>query len=84
MNCRVRRSDFESRLREAQTLRNWIVHHYFWERAAAFVTPDGRLKMLTELDEMSDKLHELDEYFDSIVVQGGSDTESCAKRSNAT
>ncbi|MEK9135979.1 MAG: hypothetical protein AAB393_02550, partial [Bacteroidota bacterium] len=61
-------SDFEPRLREAQQLRNWLVHHYFWDRAGMFVTPTGRVKMLAELEELSDKLNELDEYFDSIVV----------------
>lgn len=61
-------ADFEPRLREAQQLRNWLVHHYFWDRAAMFVTPTGRVTMIAELDELSDKLNELDEYFDSIVV----------------
>jgi hypothetical protein len=63
--------DFEGRLREAQQLRNWLVHHYFWDRAGLFVTSTGRVTMLAELEEFSDKLSELDEYFDSIVVRWG-------------
>jgi len=61
-------SDFESRLLEARQLRNWLVHHYFWDRAGVFVSPTGRIRMIAELDEFSDRLNEIDGYFDSIVV----------------
>ena len=51
---------FEDRLKGALKVRNWLAHNYFWERAAHFVTPSGRERMRTELDEKAAFLEELD------------------------
>jgi len=52
--------EFESRLRRAVELRNWLSHHYFWERAGSILTWDGREKMISELQEAADFLDEVD------------------------
>jgi hypothetical protein len=39
-------------LAEAVKKRNWLAHHYFWDRKAEFETPEGRQSMLAELREI--------------------------------
>lgn len=46
-------SDFEKNLREVLKKRNWLVHHYFWDRAEHFMTKKGREFMLNELQVAS-------------------------------
>jgi hypothetical protein len=59
---------FDLRLEEALRLRNWLTHHYFADRAAEFQSPEGRSEMIRELDGISDRLNELDMYFDHLLV----------------
>jgi len=54
-------SDFESTLREALNKRNWLAHHYFWERAGHFMTEQGRRLMVDELQVIATELDELDQ-----------------------
>lgn len=44
-------SELEATLGAALRCRNWLAHHYFRERAEAFVTKAGRAAMLLELRE---------------------------------
>lgn len=48
------------RLREANRLRNWLAHRYFWERAKHILKPEGRENMIVELQEKADLFRELD------------------------
>lgn len=59
---------FDVRLQAVRKIRNWIAHHYFWDRAKHFTSPGGRLLMIRELDQISDELNDLDEYFDRLLV----------------
>jgi hypothetical protein len=52
--------EFESRLRRAVELRNWLSHHYFWKRAGSILTWDGREQMISELQETADFLGSMD------------------------
>jgi len=61
--------DFDQRLQEALRLRNWLTHRYFAERTAEFESPAGRSEMIRELDKISERLNELDEYFDHLLVK---------------
>ena len=61
-------TDFDQRLQETLRLRNWLTHHYFVDRTAEFQSPEGRSEMIRELDGISDRLNELDEYFDHLLV----------------
>lgn len=61
-------SDFDERLKAVLRTRNWLVHHYFWDRTNQFTTPEGRAAMIDELDQITDQLNELDEYFDGLLV----------------
>lgn len=47
---------FEGRLRHAVRERNRLVHPFFWDRAATFVSADGREAMIAELQEAADFL----------------------------
>ena len=48
--------DLEERLRNALRLRNWLMHDYFWDRAAEVMTADGQSRMVPELQEAADFL----------------------------
>lgn len=43
-------NDLEDLLTRALTMRNWLCHHYFRERAIQIMTPAGRLGMIEELE----------------------------------
>ncbi|MDY3554828.1 hypothetical protein R5W24_003957 [Gemmata sp. JC717] len=43
-------ADVEGRLDEALAKRNFLQHHYFWERAVEFTSTNGRAAMIAELD----------------------------------
>lgn len=69
---RLRRSasfpvDFDAQLREALKTRNWLAHHYFWDRAGQFMTQDGRERMIRELEQLRATLDSLDGYFTKVT-----------------
>ncbi len=43
--------------------RNWLAHHYFWDRAVDFMSEAGRVSMIEELQEAAHAFHVLDELF---------------------
>lgn len=45
-------AELETLLSEALRKRNWLVHHYFRERAEHFVSASGRDRMIGELEEV--------------------------------
>ena len=51
----------EVELGEALKKRNWLAHHYFWERAGHFMTSRGRAFMVEELRTMAAEFEDLDE-----------------------
>lgn len=53
-------ADFETRVRRGVEMRNWLIHHYFWERAGSICTWDGREQMIRELQDAADFLDALD------------------------
>ena len=57
---------FESRLKRALKLRNWLAHDYFWERASEMASTAGRDLMRTELAEAAEALYALD---DELVAE---------------
>ena len=40
--------------------RNFLAHHYFWERASEFVSSKGRAQMIAELEELRDLFQRAD------------------------
>ena len=50
-------------LQAALKKRNWLAHHYFWDRAVEFMSEAGRDSMLEELQEAAHTFHVLDELF---------------------
>jgi hypothetical protein len=50
MSCRIDLAHLEDDLVRAVSLRNFLAHSYFRERAAAFITLEGRERMIAELD----------------------------------
>lgn len=61
-------SEFESRLRRAVEIRNWLAHDYFWERAGSILTWDGRQGMISELQAAADYLGAVDEELTAISM----------------
>ena len=51
----------KEQLKYALDKRNWLTHHYFWDRAVEFQSRDGRASMLSELQVAA-------EYFDTLDV----------------
>jgi hypothetical protein len=43
----------ENLVKNALKKRNFLTHHYFWARAADFMTSRGRTQMIAELEELS-------------------------------
>lgn len=59
--------DLEELLRQALKTRNWLCHDYFRERAAEFMTPAGRDKMLAELEAARELLSRADKGLAAVV-----------------
>jgi len=47
---------FEARLLKSVETRNWLAHHYFWDRAGHFMSHGGRELILDELARITDEL----------------------------
>ena len=45
--------ELESKLVDAVKKRNWLAHHYWWDRATAFLKEEGRNTMIRELDDIA-------------------------------
>lgn len=58
---------FHEELTELLKQRNWLVHHYFWNRAVHFMNKDGQQTMLEELKEIAARFQEMDEKFMKIL-----------------
>lgn len=51
--------DFDQKLADALDKRNWLAHHYFWDRAGHFMTEGGRKTMMAELQKAIAQFAEL-------------------------
>lgn len=60
LSRRIDLGHFEADLIKAVTLRNFLAHNYFRERAAAFMTHEGRERMMAELDSSTEFFERLD------------------------
>jgi hypothetical protein len=60
MSRRVDLGHLESDLIKAVSLRNFLAHNYFRERAAAFMTHEGREQMIDELEQAIAFLEKVD------------------------
>jgi hypothetical protein len=54
-------------LLEARAKRNWLVHHYFRERAESFMNEPGREKMIAELKKAHGLFSRTDELLGEVV-----------------
>jgi hypothetical protein len=52
---------FQEELTELLKQRNWLAHHYFWDRAVHFMNKDGKQTMLEELKKIAIRFQEMDE-----------------------
>jgi hypothetical protein len=59
--------DFEAMLGDALRRRNWLVHHYFRERATELMTSSGRGKMIDELMAAQQLLSFTDQALDQVI-----------------
>lgn len=58
----------EQLLSEALRKRNWLVHHFFRERATEFMSSTGRKKMLSEVDRCRDLFYSADKCLEATVA----------------
>lgn len=68
----TRRPDIEhldELLIRAVRLRNFLAHHYFRERAAAFVSGAGQARMIEELGQATAFFEDVDERIKSLAMQ---------------
>lgn len=61
----------EITLSKALQKRNWLIHHYFWERAITFVGEEGRESMIEELQGVAKFFEDVDSKFTAIVEEYG-------------
>ena len=54
--------------------RNALFHHFFWERAVEFLTPDGRTLMVEELVEVARQFEAATRDLPSILLEWAADT----------
>lgn len=59
--------DLDSILIEALKKRNWLAHHYFWEKAGQFMTEKGRIQMIRELQSIADFFNRIDQQLSEIT-----------------
>ncbi|MFC9708071.1 hypothetical protein ACFTRD_07915 [Paenibacillus sp. NPDC056933] len=76
-------SEEETRqLNELWKQRNGIVHHYFKERIHETFSPEGRSRMIKELEDFKDRAQELEislqQYTGAWIAELGLDAESAA------
>lgn len=73
----------EQLLDHALKSRNWLAHGFFSDRALDFVSPDGRVRMLEELDTLRDLFastaHEIDAVTMPIAKRYGLTDEKLAE-----
>jgi hypothetical protein len=60
LSRRIDLGHLEDELIRAVTLRNFLAHRYFRERAAAFMSEEGRDQMIQELDRAAEFFGEMD------------------------
>ncbi len=70
---RIRKLDVDenvvARLNDALEKRNWLAHHYFWDRATTLLTRKGRCQMILELVDLANTFSELDDQLTRICTE---------------
>jgi hypothetical protein len=70
-------------LSDALSRRNWLIHHYFRERATDFLSSSGRIEMIKELDKMTEIFRNadalLEELFEPVREKYGITDEALAR-----
>lgn len=61
-------ADLDGLLSKALTLRNWLAHDFFRERAVEFLNPAGRAQMLREVDDARSVFQEADKRLEQVVT----------------
>ena len=61
----------KEQLKAALNKRNWLAHHYFWNRATEFMSVSGRTSMQRELREAIELFGALDEIYTTRTIDWG-------------
>lgn len=64
-------NDFEKKLADALKKRNFVAHHYFWNRAMKMSHTRGQEEMIAELSQLSTYFQEMDKELDSVLRKWG-------------
>lgn len=60
--------NIEMLLDESLKSRNWLAHGYFADRAVYFTIPEGRVRMITELEVLKDQFRNCTDQLDAISL----------------
>ncbi len=60
-------TELEESLASALRKRNWLAHDYFRERATDFLSREGRLMMIDELDAATNQFNQTDELLSDVL-----------------
>jgi len=60
-------SELGETLRQTVEPRNWLAHRYFWDRVVEFQNHEGRIKMITELQELVDLFEKMDDRISQLT-----------------
>lgn len=63
--------DFEKKLADALKKRNFVAHHYFWNRAMKMSHTRGQEEMIAELSQLSTYFQEMDKELIQFWENGG-------------
>ena len=61
----------EALVDKALDRRNFLLHHYFWERAVEFQSANGRVKLLAELSDLRVLFQRADELAKALARKAG-------------
>jgi hypothetical protein len=59
--------ELQDHLASVLSKRNWLAHHYFRERAEAFLTQSGRVAMVAELEQMQAAFSQADDALEATI-----------------
>lgn len=62
-------ADGDSKLRDALKKRNWLAHSFFVDHALTFLSEEGRLKIVTELEACTSHFGEVEDMLNPITYR---------------
>lgn len=65
--------DLKEDIKQAVQRRNFLMHHYFWDRAVAFTSSEGRKQMIEELSDIRNLFEAVDARLTLMASEWGTE-----------